>query len=261
MDKAAGEISAPGSARDQVVADRSAARQSGLFAALPPRPAPASSAPGSRPDAARLEQDSRMTSPERLRPPASAYVLQAGAIIPAVLVTGLRSDLAGVAVAQVGQDVFDSLGGGHRLIPAGARLIGSYEASPADGQGRLAVAWTRLILPNGRSIMLEDLTGADPQGMAGLKDGVDRHGGRIAAAAALSTILAIGAQAGAGGGDDEIVRAIRQGASQAVTDVGRQAVGKSLALAPTVTIRPGAPLRVLLTKDLVLEPYVERSGP
>ena len=200
--------------------------------------------------------DSRMVSAERLQPPASPYLLQAGAIIPAVLITGLRSDVPGQAVAQVSQDVFDSLGGGHLLVPQGARLIGEYDAQLASGQSRLGVVWTRLILPSGRSIVLDKLPGADLQGMAGLQDGVDRHTGDILAAAGLSTLLAIGAESGASD-ENDLARAVRRGAAQAVSDVGQQAVGRSLSRAPTLTIRPGAPLRVLLTRDLVLEPYGE----
>jgi type IV secretory pathway VirB10-like protein len=199
--------------------------------------------------------DPRITSAERLQAPVSPYILQAGVIIPAALVTGLQSDAPGVAIAQVTQDVHDSLGGGVLLIPAGSRLVGAYDAEIQSGQSRLRVSWTRLILPSGRSIVLDKLPGADEQGMAGLQDGVDRHSGRILAAAAVSTLLAIGAESGASSEESDVVRAVRRGGADAVSDVGRQIVGRSLDRAPTLTIRPGATLRVLLTKDLVLEPY------
>lgn len=183
-------------------------------------------------------------------------------MIPAALVTGLRSDAPGLAIAQVTQDVFDSLGGGYLLIPKGARLTGEYDAEIKSGQSRLRVVWTRLTLPSGKSIILDKLPGADEQGMAGLQDGVDRHGGRVLAAAGLSTLLAIGAEAGSSSDESDIVRALRRGGSETASSVGQQMVGKSLDLAPTLTIRPGAPLRVLLTRDLVLEPYLdERKTP
>lgn len=232
---------------------RRAARASGLFAAAGPARAGAAPAIALTPKAS--DGDDRITSPERLQAPASPYVLQAGSIIPAALVTGLRSDAAGLAIAQVSQDVFDSLGGHYRLIPVGARLIGQYETTTHAGQSRLSVSWTRLILPSGRSIVLDKLPAADAQGMAGLQDGVDRHGKAILAAAALSTVLAIGAQAGQSSDGSDLERAIRRGSSQSISDVGQQAVGQSLSLTPTLTIRPGAPLRVLLSRDLVLEPY------
>jgi len=246
----------PAPGPNPVIAARQAARASALFAAA----TPLSSAPVAPVVASRAD-DPRTTSPERLQAPASPYLLQAGSIIAAALVTGLRSDASGLAIAQVSQDVFDSLGGHHLLIPAGARLIGDYETTTKAGQSRLAVIWTRLILPSGRSIVLDKLPAADAQGMAGLQDGVDRHGRAVLAAAALSTVLAIGAEAGQSSDGGDLERAIRRGASQSVSDVGQQAVGRSLTLTPTLTIRPGAPLRVLLPRDLVLEPYNEETRP
>lgn len=246
---------------DQAVQAWQAARKAGLFAAATVKGGEQTSPAASVGAAVASLADARATSPERLQPPASPYLLQAGSIIPAALVTGLRSDAAGLAIAQVSQDVFDSLGGHHLLIPAGSRLIGQYETATHVGLSRLAVAWTRLILPSGRSIILDKLPGADAQGMAGLQDGVDRHGKAVLAAAALSTVLAIGAEAGQSSGGDDLEQAIRRGASQSISDVGQQAVGRSLSLTPTLTIRPGAPLRVLLSRDLVLEPYAEEARP
>lgn len=240
--------------REARAAVRRAAGLSALFVSERAERASAAATPPPA-GAAQPQQDPRTTSPERLQAPASAYVLQAGAVIPAALITGLRSDAPGAAIAQVTQDVYDSLGGGYLLIPAGARLVGEYEAEVKAGQSRLRVSWTRLILPSGHSIVLDKLPAADAQGMAGLQDGVDRHGGRILAAAALSTLLAIGAESGSSSDESDLARAVRRGSADAVTDVGRQVVGRSLDRAPTLTIRPGAPLRVLLTKDLVLEPY------
>ena len=249
-------ISTPTSSRAAQAGEGAAARGPGslaptsaLFSIVAGRPEP--------PTAPRIESrkdDVRTTSPERLQSPASPYLLQAGAIIPAALLTGLRSDLQGVALAQVTEDVYDSLGGGYLLIPSGARLIGEYPAASGSGQSRLEVVWTRLILPSGRSVVLDKLPAADAQGMTGLQDGVDRHWRQVWSAAALSTVLSIGAEAGASD-EDDLTRAVRRGASTAVGDVGRQVVGRSIALTPTLTVRPGAPLRVLLTRDLVLEPY------
>lgn len=206
------------------------------------------------PPAAGMTDDPRLTSPERLQAPASPYILQAGAIIPAALITGLRSDAQGVALAQVTQDVLDSLGGGYLLIPAGSRLVGEYAAVTGSGQQRLAVAWNRLILPSGKSIVLDKLAASDPQGMAGLQDGVDRHWREVWAAAALSTVLSVGSEAGTTD-ESDLARAVRRGGSQVASDVGQQVVGRSLTRLPTLTVRPGAPLRVVLARDLVLEPY------
>src|SRR3546814_10302083 len=123
-------------------------------------------------------------SSDQLAPPASPYVLQAGAVIPAALITGIRSDLPGQITAQVTQPVYDSPTGRFLLVPQGTRLIGQYDSGVAFGQRRVLLVWNRLILPNGRSIVLERQPGADAQGFAGLEDGVDYHWWDVAKAAA-----------------------------------------------------------------------------
>jgi type IV secretory pathway VirB10-like protein len=139
--------------------------------------------------------DRRTVSPDRVDAPASPFVLQAGAVIPAALLTGLRSDLPGQVTAQVTEDVYDSPTGRILLIPQGARLVGQYDAQIAFGQSRALLAWTRLIMPNGRSIVLERQPGADPEGYAGLEDEVDNHWGMLFKAAILSTLLSVGSEA------------------------------------------------------------------
>jgi len=199
--------------------------------------------------------DKRTVSPDRIAAPASPNVLQAGAVIAAALITGIRSDLPGQITAQVTENIYDSPTGRILLIPQGTRLIGQYDNGVGFGQRRILLVWNRLIFPNGRSIVLERQPGADPQGFAGLEDGVDYHWGELFKAAALSTLLSIGSQMGSSGDESEIARALRQGASDSVSQVGRQVVGRQLDIAPTLTIRPGFPVRVIVTRDLVLEPY------
>lgn len=192
-------------------------------------------------------------SSSRLTEVPSPYLLQAGSVIAAALITGIRSDLPGQITAQVTSNVYDSPTGRLLLIPQGARLIGEYDASVAFGQSRVLLAWNRLIMPDGRSIALDRQPGGDAQGFAGLQDKVDQHWGGIARAALLSTILGIGAQAG-GSGDDELVRAIRQGTSDTVSQAGQQIVRRQLNVQPTLTVRPGYPVRLIVTRDLVLAP-------
>ena len=199
--------------------------------------------------------DRRTTSPDRVQPPASQYVLQAGAVIPASLITGLRSDLPGQVTAQVTEDVYDSPTGKILLIPQGARLVGQYDAQIAFGQSRALLVWNRLIMPNGKSIVLERQPGADTEGYAGLEDEVDNHWGMLFKAAILSTLLSVGSEAGTSDNENSLVQALRQGGSQSFNQVGQQVVGRSLNVQPTITIRPGFPVRVLVTHDLVLEPY------
>jgi type IV secretion system protein TrbI len=199
--------------------------------------------------------DRRTDSPDRVEAPASPYVLQAGAVIAAALLTGLRSDLPGQITAQVTEDVYDSPTGQVLLIPQGARLVGQYDAQIAFGQSRALLVWNRLIMPNGQSIVLERQPGADPEGYAGLEDQVDNHWGMLFKAAILSTLLSVGSEAGTSDSENNLAQAIRQGASQSFNQTGEQVVSRSLNVQPTITIRPGFPVRVMVTHDLVLEPY------
>lgn len=199
--------------------------------------------------------DRRTVAPDRVTPPASPYVLQAGAVIPAALITGIRSDLPGQITAQVTENVYDSPTGRSLLIPQGTRVIGQYDNGVGFGQRRVLLVWSRLVFPNGRSIVLERQPGTDAQGYAGLEDGVDYHWAELFKAAALTTILSVGAEAGSAGQESDIVRALRGGASDSLSQVGQQIVQRQLNIAPTLTIRPGVNVRVVVTHDLVLEPY------
>lgn len=192
-------------------------------------------------------------SAERLRDASSPYVLQAGSLIPAALITGIRSDLPGQVTAQVTQNVYDSPTGRILLIPQGARLIGEYDSEVAAGQERVLLAWDRLILPGGRSIRLDRQPGADAGGMAGLSDRTDQHWGSMLRAALISTLLGVGAELGSDG-DDALVRALRDGSQDTINQSGRRLVERQMTVPPTLTIRPGFVLRVLVTRDLILEP-------
>jgi len=198
--------------------------------------------------------DRRTTASDRVMAPASPFVLQAGAVIPAALITGIRSDLPGQVTAQVTEPIYDSPTGRILLVPQGTRIIGQYDNSIQFGQRRVLLVWNRLIMPNGRSIVLERQPGADPQGYAGLEDGVDYHWWDLAKAAGLSTLLSVGAEL-AVDDEDRLLRAIRDGGQETINDAGQQIVRRQLQVAPTLTIRPGFPVRVVVTRDLVLEPY------
>jgi type IV secretory pathway VirB10-like protein len=201
--------------------------------------------------------DRRTTSPDRLARPPARYVLQAGTVIPAALITGISSDLPGQVTAQVTGNVFDTVTGGAILIPQGARLIGLYDSQVSFGQSRVLLVWTRLILPNGYSIVLERQPGADATGQAGLEDGVDHHWGALFKATLLSTLLAVGTELGSNQNDSEIVRALRRGTGDTLNQAGQQVVRRNLNVQPTLTVRPGYPVRVIVTRDLVLQPYRE----
>lgn len=200
------------------------------------------------------EVDRRTVVPDRVAAPASPFVLQAGSVIPAALITGIRSDLPGQITAQVTQHIYDSPTGSILLIPQGTRIIGEYDNGVTFGQRRVLLVWNRLIFPNGRSIVLERQPGADTAGYAGLEDGVDYHWWDLLQAAGLSTLLAVGAELTMDD-EDRLIQAIRSGAQDTINDAGQQLVQRQVQVAPTLTIRPGFPVRVIVTRDLVLEPY------
>jgi type IV secretory pathway VirB10-like protein len=198
--------------------------------------------------------DRRTVAADRVMAPASPYVLQAGAVISAALITGIRSDLPGQITAQVTEHIYDSPTGRILLVPQGTRIIGEYDNGVGFGQRRVLLVWNRLIMPNGKSIVLERQPGADTQGYAGLEDGVDYHWWDLAKAAALSTLLGIGTEL-ASDDNDRLISAIRDGAQDTINEAGQQIVRRQLNVQPTLTIRPGFPVRVIVTRDLALEPY------
>ena len=202
--------------------------------------------------------DRRTTAPDQISRPASPFVIQAGTIIPAALITGIRSDLPGQITAQVTESIFDSPTGRIKLVPQGARLIGVYDSQVAFGQSRVLLVWTRLIMPNGRSIVLERQQGAEAGGYSGLEDEVDNHWKELLGAAALSTLLGVGSELGSGadtGSNTAILQALRLGAANSLNQTGQQVVRRNLNIQPTLTIKPGFPVRVIVNRDLVLERY------
>jgi type IV secretory pathway VirB10-like protein len=187
--------------------------------------------------------------------PAVIPSLLAGTIIEASLVTGVRSDLPGTVLGQITADVHDSLTGHRLIIPKGSRLIGAHSAQVAQGQSRLQILWSRLILPNGQSISLEDQAASDPQGYSGLQDRTDQRWGERLRYAALTTLLAVSGAAVDVDAEDRFARSIRDGAVGGVDTLGRGLVERGLSLPPRLTLRPGFGFRIILTQDLALQPY------
>ncbi|MBN8815214.1 MAG: TrbI/VirB10 family protein [Sphingomonas sp.] len=193
-------------------------------------------------------------NPGRVTAAPSPYTLSAGSVIAASLITGLRSDLPGMVTAQVTQRVFDSATGTILLIPQGARLIGKYDSVVAFGQSRALVIWQRIILPDGSSIQIDNAPASDPSGYAGLADKVDYHTWSLLKGVVLSTMLGVGAELQFSGRGD-LVDALRQSAEQNVSRAGDQLTSRNLNVQPTITVRPGAPVRLLVHQDLVLKPW------
>lgn len=193
-------------------------------------------------------------NPHSLAPAPSPYVLTAGSVISASLITGLRSDLPGLVTAQVTERVFDSPTGRILLIPQGARLIGSYDSVVAFGQKRALIVWQRIVMPDGSSLRIDNVPATDPSGYAGLEDKVDMHTWQLIKGVALSTLLGVGSEL-AFTGDGDLVQALRRSTQDNVSRAGDQITMRNLNIQPTITIRPGAPVRLVVHKDLVLAPW------
>lgn len=194
-------------------------------------------------------------SSHRLVAAPSPWMLSAGTIIPASLITGLNSDLPGMVIAQVTENVRDSASGRDILVPQGARLIGKYDSVVAFGQRRALLIWTRLVLPDGSSIELDHVPATDASGYSGVTDGVDSHTWQLLKGIGMSTLLGVGTQLSFGGSGSDLVRALRESAQENAAHAGDQITSRNLDIQPTITVRPGWPVRALVNKDLILEPW------
>lgn len=260
-------------ARQQRLADLKAARESGLMAQVTTGRLSASSAgsdpvptaPGTQMAApantgTRKEQFASARSADGdintggLISPVSPNSLLAGSVIAASLITGLNSDLPGMVTAQVTQNCYDTVTGRILLVPQGARLIGKYDSVVAYGQRRALLIWQRLIMPDGSSVRLDNMPASDASGFAGLADKVDFHTWTLLKGVALATMLGVGSELTISG-ESDLVQAIRESAQSNTARAGDQITQRNLDIQPTITIRPGAPVRVLVTKDLILRPW------
>ena len=193
-----------------------------------------------------------------LQMPASPYQVMAGTVIAAALVTGIKSDLPGDVIATVTEPVYDTATGKFLLIPQGSRILGRYNSQVSYGQSRVQMVWNRIILPDTSSLTLDNLVGTDPAGYAGVEDEVDRHWGRILAGAALTTLLGVGAELAAPENRQDgnrIIIAGRDGLQDSVNQVGQEITRRNMNIQPTLTSRPGLPVRIIVNRDLVLRPY------
>jgi type IV secretion system protein VirB10 len=193
----------------------------------------------------------------RLMPPRSRYELMAGAVVPAALITELNSEQSGRAIAQVTANVYDSVSGAHLLIPQGARLIGTYDADTSYGERRLVLVWNRLIFPNGWSISLRGMEGTDATGAAGLRDRTDNHLDRLAGAIGLSAIISVIADNAETDDENSFAQSVGDAAASEAARTGGRIVDRELGVRPTIRVRAGGAVRLLVTRDIELRPYRE----
>jgi type IV secretion system protein TrbI len=208
-----------------------------------------------------------------LRPPTSPYTVMAGGVIPALLITGINSELPGPILAQVSENVFDSRTGRVLLVPQGSRLIGDSGSASSYGQQRLQIAWKRLIFPDTSSIDLPEMPAADQAGRPGVTDQVDNHYLATFGMAALMSLISAGQQVGqmatfGGGGTygpygytqpNPFAMAGQQagaGASAQFGAIGQESIRSGMNRPATIEIRPGYQFNVMVTEDLTFPgPY------
>ncbi|MGF7156125.1 TraB/TrbI/VirB10 family type IV secretion system protein [Novosphingobium gossypii] len=277
------EANAAQALAERRAAEMTAARQSALIATsasatpavsasvvgIPSPDEPGGETVGARTDASPTATDrnvqfaeqrdsSPAINPHAISASASPYMLTAGSVIVASLVTGLNSDLPGMVVAQVSQNVYDSATGQILLIPQGARLIGKYDSAVSYGQSRALVVWQRLLMPDGSSLQLDNMPATDAAGRAGLSDEVDYHTGRLVKGVALSTLLGVGTELSISG-EGGLVRAFRDSAQTNTARAGDQITQRNLDVQPTIVIRAGASVRLIVRQDLVLNPWKQEN--
>ena len=187
----------------------------------------------------------------------SPYQLFAGTVVPGVLITGMNSDLPGTIIGQVSQNVFDSATGQYLLIPQGTKIIGIYDTRTAYAQERGHVLWQRLIFPNGNSIILDNLPGADQEGYTGFKDKVRSHYARAVWSALLGGAIMGGVASALDGNGNEGSFQEEAGSEAArnISNATNSLVQKNLNIPPTVIIEPGYKFNIIISKDLLLTPY------
>jgi type IV secretory pathway VirB10-like protein len=195
---------------------------------------------------------------QRIQDPVSPYQLMAGTVLPAVLISGINSDLPGHIIAQIRENVFDTVHGRYLLVPQGTKLLGSYDNMVSWGQDKVMLVWSRLIMPDGATIVLDNMPGVDIMGYAGLKDRVNNHYMKIASAILMSTFLSVGTRRLAGeinDNDPTFAQEMTSSASADINQAGQKIVTRHLNVPPTLEIRPGFPFNVMVNKDIILRPY------
>ncbi|MCI7224326.1 MAG: TrbI/VirB10 family protein [Fusobacterium gastrosuis] len=193
-----------------------------------------------------------------LESPKSNYELKAGNFIPAILLSGVDSQIEGNMIGFVRENVYDSVNGKHLLIPKGTKIIGAYNSGVSFGQDRLLIVWQRLIFPNGKSLMLDNFLGVDLSAYAGVKGKVNNHNLELFKSVILSSFLSGATTLVERGKDSKtqnIENAFALGAGERILDIGSALTERILNVKPTITIKAGTRLNVMVNADLILEPY------
>lgn len=190
--------------------------------------------------------------------PQGTAALKLGTIIHAVLETGLNSQLPGVVVARISQPVWNE-SMTRIVLPAGARLVGAYNAQVEATQTRAQVVWNTLVLAGQGNVVLPNFPGVDLSGGVGYESSVDNHFDQLLIAAGVGAVFSASAAALAGPTNQLNVSPGQQaiyGAAQPVQKMGETLGQKYAQAAPTLSLRAGTQVGVLVTQDVALSARV-----
>ena len=205
-------------------------------------------------------EPSAITRPAMTRPISSfgtMHPVLEGMVIDTVLTNRLDGSVAAPVNCLVTSPVY-SHDGRYVLIPAGARVLGETKPVESLGDTRLAVAFNRLVMPDGRTYGLDQFMGLNDIGEAGLRDQVNHHyRSTFGASAAVGLISGFAQYLGAGGfnrgsGDQTV---IISGAGDATAQATAQMMNRYLNRLPRITIREGHRVKVYVTSDFELPAY------
>jgi type IV secretory pathway VirB10-like protein len=208
-----------------------------------------------------IQNDYLKNGLQRLKSP---YEIKAGSTIPAALIFGINTDMPGSVVAQVRANVYDTVTGNYILIPQGTKVVGEYDSKVTYGQSRVEVVWDRLIFPDGNSIDLERMQGADLSGMAGFSDKLNNHYFKLYSNALLLSFVGAGYDVlnnqQSQNSPYSAQQAVAANVGQQLSNVASKSIEKNMDVQPTITISPGYQFNILVMKDMILNEIKDTEG-
>ncbi len=201
-------------------------------------------------------QGDRWRLDSKPEPPRTRYELRAGFVVPAMMISGINSDLPGQVIGQVSQNVYDTPTGKYLLIPQGSRLVGAYSSNIVHGQERVLIAWQRIVFPDGKAMDIGAMPGADSAGYAGFHDKVNNHYLRTFGSALLMSAIIAGAsysqrnETNNNGNTQSASGILSQSLGQELGSTMAEMMSRNLSISPTLEIRPGFRFNVMAVKDL-----------
>jgi type IV secretion system protein TrbI len=193
------------------------------------------------------------------------YLVYEGSVLDAVLMNRLDGDAAGPVKVLVSNPLY-SHDRQHVLIPEGTVVLGEARKIGASGFGqqrRIAVAFHRLIMPDGYNVDLDQFHGLDQIGEQGLKDKVNNHYFEIFGASIALGVIAGAAEISQGGGEITTSgsQAFTTGAAASVSQSANTVLDRFIQIPPTITIREGNRVKVYFTQDMLLPAYTNHTIP